>query len=64
MTQRKGNVVFVEKETSQRCELCGRVEETRPYGPKGERVCFDCGMKNEDATKRAFGRLLDKEKSS
>lgn len=39
-----------------RCELCGAVEETRPYGPNGEEVCFDCGMKDEAAAKRAFER--------
>lgn len=37
-----------------RCEFCGAFEETRPYGPKGEEVCFDCGMKNEEAMKRQF----------
>lgn len=39
-----------------RCELCGAVDETRPYGPKGEEVCFDCGMKDEEAAKRGFER--------
>lgn len=36
------------------CELCGKVAETRPYGPRGERVCFQCGMLNKGATERAF----------
>lgn len=40
------------------CELCGKVDELRPYGPNGERVCFDCGMKDEDSVKRAFDRLV------
>lgn len=39
-----------------RCELCGAVEETRPYGPNGEEVCFSCGMKDEAAAKAAFDR--------
>lgn len=38
------------------CELCGVAAELRPYGPNGERVCFACGMKDEDACKRAFDR--------
>lgn len=42
-----------------RCELCGAVEETRPYGPKGEEVCFDCGMKDEESAKRGFERRFD-----
>lgn len=41
-----------------RCELCGAVEETRPYGPNGEEVCFDCGMKDEPAAGRAFERRV------
>lgn len=40
------------------CELCGKFEETRPYGPNGEKVCFDCGMKDEEAAKRGFERLV------
>lgn len=39
-----------------RCELCGSVKETRPYGPNGEEVCFDCGMKDEAAAQRSFER--------
>lgn len=41
-----------------RCEMCGAVEETRPYGPKGEEVCFSCGMKDEAAARRAFEARL------
>lgn len=39
-----------------RCQFCNAVEETRPYGPNGEEVCFSCGMKDEDAAKAAFDR--------
>ena len=45
---------FIKKESPQRCELCGKAEETRPYGPNMENVCFACGMKNELACMRAF----------
>ena len=31
-----------------KCELCGKFDELRPYGPNGESVCFDCGMKDEE----------------
>ena len=58
MTKRIGNVIIIEQELSSKCELCGAIEETRPYGPQGERVCFRCGMLNEDAMKRALSRLL------
>lgn len=33
------------------CELCGKVDELRPYGPGGKRVCFDCGMKDQEQAK-------------
>lgn len=41
-----------------RCELCDAVEETRPYGPNLEEVCFSCGMKDEKAMERAFAARL------
>lgn len=50
------NVPIIMESPSCRCELCGAVEETRPYGPKGEEVCFTCGMQDEEATKRGFER--------
>lgn len=42
-------------EKPQQCDLCGEVAELRPYGPNGECVCFECGMKDEKAAKRQFG---------
>ena len=58
---------IIEAERVDRCELCGRIAETRPYGPSGEEVCFDCGMKDEDAAKRKmeehiFGEGLPRRK--
>ena len=48
-------------EAAQQCDLCGEIAELRPYGPNGECVCFSCGMRNEDAAKRAFrSRLLNR----
>ena len=43
---------IIAAEEDQECELCGAFEECRPYGPKGEQVCFDCGMKDEATTKQ------------
>lgn len=50
-------VIAVEK--PQQCDLCGKMAELRPYGPKGEAVCFDCGMKDEAAAARAFDARVD-----
>lgn len=49
---------LIEPEPDGVCELCGKTDETRPYGPKGEEVCFDCGMKDEAAAKRGFERFV------
>lgn len=46
----------IAEERPQQCDLCGKVAELRPYGPNGEAVCFECGMKDEEAAKRAFAR--------
>lgn len=43
---------YIAVEPEQECELCRKVAETRPYGPNGERVCFECGMKDEAAAVR------------
>lgn len=40
-----------------KCEICGKVDELRPYGPNGEAICFDCGMKDEETTARKFKEL-------
>ncbi len=57
---RMGESFFViEGEADSECELCGASEECRPYGPKGENVCFSCGMKDEDACRRAFAQRTE-----
>ena len=41
------------------CQLCGKPnEELRPYGPNGESICYDCGMKDRATTERKFAELL------
>jgi len=59
MTHRIGNLVVIAKENSQQCDFCGKVAELRPYGPHGECICFECGMRDIDATRRMFGAILD-----
>lgn len=43
---------YIAEEPVEACELCGTIAETRPYGPNYERICFECGMKNEELTKK------------
>ena len=45
-------------EPAQMCELCGVVEECRPYGPNNEQICFDCGMKDKETTEQRMGQYL------
>jgi hypothetical protein len=59
MTQVTNGQVVIAKEPKQQCDLCGRIAELRPYGPNGECVCFECGMKNEVAARAQFQKVID-----
>jgi len=59
MTKIVNGILVIEPEDDDTCELCGKVDELRPYGPNGERICFDCGMKHEETTDAAFDKILD-----
>ena len=37
-------------EPLQRCELCGTIAETRPYGLNHEEICAPCGMLDPSVT--------------
>lgn len=32
----------IAQEPPQACEMCGSIDECRPYGPNGEQICFTC----------------------
>lgn len=36
------------------CTECGVDDDCRPYGENGAMICYDCGMKDEERTKRNF----------
>lgn len=57
-------------EPDQMCEMCGKIDECRPYGLNGEQVCFDCAMNKvgEEVVKKRmanyiFGEPLDEQPS-
>jgi hypothetical protein len=50
MSRNVNGVVIIEEEPADVCELCGKFDELRPYGPNGERICFECGMKDKATT--------------
>lgn len=49
---------FIAPEPDQVCEMCGVVAECRPYGPKGEQICFECGMKDEETTRKRMSKYI------
>jgi hypothetical protein len=60
VSRRIGQVVIIEGEPDMICHLCGKVAETRPYGPNGEEICYECGQKDPLTTEtqmniRLFG---------
>lgn len=58
MSKRIGDLIIIEAEDDDVCDLCGKIDELRPYGPNGELICYDCGMKNQEVTNRMMGRIL------
>jgi len=58
VTKEGDEIVLIYAEKEQQCDLCGKVDELRPYGPNGEKICPDCGMKDEATTKRMMGIVL------
>ena len=40
------------------CHLCGKIAETRPCGPGGCDVCFECGMREPETTAHNMGIKL------
>ena len=49
---------FIAEERPQRCEMCGVIEECRPYGPNNEEICFDCAMKDEETTEKKMAEYI------
>lgn len=49
---------FIKEQPPEACEMCGVIEECRPYGPNGERICFECGMKDEETTRKQFAKYV------
>ncbi len=49
---------FIAPEPDQMCELCGKIDECRPYGPNDEQICFDCAMKDKQTTERKMATYI------
>lgn len=49
---------FIAQQPDEVCEMCGKVDECRPYGPNNENICFDCGMKDEETTRKKMDAYI------
>lgn len=58
MSFRKGDIAVICAEPDGTCELCGKIAELRPYGPRGERICWECGNKDPQITELQMNRVL------
>ena len=41
---------IIQEQPPEVCEMCGVVDECRPYGPNDENICFECAMKDDEST--------------
>jgi hypothetical protein len=49
---------FIAQQPDEVCEMCGKVDECRPYGPNDENICFDCAMQDEATTKHKMEKYI------
>jgi hypothetical protein len=49
---------YIAEELPQVCQLCGIIDECRPYGPNDEQICIECAMKNPETTERKMTAYL------
>lgn len=50
---------IIAQEPDQMCELCGKIDECRPYGENGEQICFDCAMSTPERQAIAEKRMRE-----
>lgn len=50
---------FIAPEPEQMCEMCGKIDECRPYGPEGEQLCFDCATSTPEMKAIAEKRMRE-----
>lgn len=49
---------FIAAQDDEVCEMCGNVDECRPYGPNNENICFDCAMLDKETTERKMAAYI------
>lgn len=53
---------FIAQQPLECCEMCGKIDECRPYGPNNENICFECAMKDEETTTQKMKEFILGEK--
>lgn len=48
---------IIAQEPDQMCEMCGKIDECRPYGPNDEQICFDCAMATPESKATAERKM-------
>ncbi len=54
---------IIAEEAPRMCEMCGTIDECRPYGANYEQVCFDCAMKDPETAEKRMAEYIFGEKS-
>jgi hypothetical protein len=49
---------IIAQQADEVCEMCGKVDECRPYGANDENICFDCAMLDKATTERKMAAYL------
>jgi len=49
---------IIAQQADEVCEMCGKVDECRPYGPNDENICFDCAMKDKETAERKMNAYI------
>ena len=62
MSDDEYDYVITLEEPPQRCEMCGIIDECRPYGLNHEEICHDCAMKDEATAERKMAAYIFGEK--
>ena len=58
MSKVVNGIVVIEPEPDGICAYCGKNTELRPYGKNGERICYECGMKDPKTTELKMNEYL------
>lgn len=58
MSRVVNGIEIIQAEPDGVCQLCGKTDELRPYGPNGENICYDCGMKDPETTENKMDEYL------